>query len=274
MVDTETGEHWRSEETVFKQKRIIDSTEKQVTDLRRGDSRKFTSIKIKQYSTLIEKLSATQLGYLLLLSSYQRYDTGVLYIDDQANIPMEISQIAEVLCKSELTSKRLISSLIELKAIFEIEVKYGKQTYTGYKVCNDFFYKGASPSRKETLNSIKQYIEEIREVYEENGAAATGWLSKLLPYVDKQTNFICFNPDREILYEDMDAMTRRDIELATNAVKRDVSLRIRTMKIHGYMVFAEIVTGGRYRKIKINPLIYNRMSGDVRSAVLKDFTIK
>ncbi|MFI3684267.1 hypothetical protein VBH15_04845 [Vagococcus fluvialis] len=274
VVDTETGEHWKSEEKPFKQKRVIDPIEKPVTVPRRGDGRTFTSIKLRQYSELIDRLSTTQLGHLLLLSSYQRYDTGILYLDDQAKIPMSIVEISEVLCKSELTSKRLIKSLMDYEAIYEVKVTYGKNEYEGFKVCNEFFYKGASPSRNETLNSIKQYIEEIREVYVKNGAASTGWLSKLLPFVDRQTNFICFNPNREVLYEELDSMTRKDIEQATNAVKRDVSLRIRTMQIHGYMVFAEIVTGGGYRKIKLNPLIYNRMSGDVSRTVLKDFTIK
>ncbi|MGO3196046.1 hypothetical protein [Vagococcus salmoninarum] len=256
----------------FKHKRQIEPSEKSATILKRTDDRKFTSVRVNKFNNLIQELTAVQLGYMLLLSSYQRYDSGVLYKSEDAKLPLDVEDVAKVIGKTAETAQGVIKKLVDKTAITIITVEYGKKSYKGLKVNDQFFYRGKA-STTEARGSIKQYIEEIRQVYAENGAAATGWLGKLIPHIDKQTNFLCHNPDREQQYEEFNAMSRTDLEKLTGTIKRDVAKRINGMKIHGYNVFAEVVTSGRHRKIKVNPLIYCRMSGDVRAAVLKDFTL-
>lgn len=238
----------------FKHKRQIEPSEKSTTILKRTDDRKFTSVRVNKFNNLIQELTAVQLGYMLLLSSYQRYDSGVLYKSEDAKLPLDVEDVSGIIGRTPETARGLIDKLISKSAVSVVYVKYKTREYQGFKVNDQFFYRGKA-SATEVRGSIKQYIEEIRQVYAENGAAATGWLGKLIPYIDRQTNFLCLNPDREHQYDDLEAMSRADLEKLTGTIKRDVAKRINGMEIHGYNVFAEVVTGGRYRKIKVNPLI-------------------
>lgn len=134
---------------------------------------------------------------------------------------------------------------------------------------SDLFYRG-SFMRGAGIKTAKAFIEVIRQLYAENDAAILGALFKLVPHIDKHTNFICINADRNPLTEDVKGMRMQQIADLVGISRQKARVLLLKSRYDGYSVIVQTrnASGLLY---KLNPAIFSKMSGSVKDTVLQDF---
>jgi hypothetical protein len=90
----------------------------------------------------------------------------------------------------------------------------------GYiKVNKKYFYKGEIDKKIfKSYNYTRIYINTIRYLYEntnDNNCKYLGYLFKMIPYIHKETNILCWNPDCE--YKDIDVILTGELPKLLNS---------------------------------------------------------
>ncbi len=232
---------------------------------------KFNFIVDQSIRGLMQKLSLKEIGYLTVLSTYENYD-GVLFLTERAKKPMGVSEIRKAINVSRNEIARdIIDKLVNLDALKIIEVEKKGVFYSAYMISDDFFFKGRL-KRLHRGQVTKQFTTRMREVYSENGAASTGWLSLLMQYLDDE-NFLISNINRSPFDEPV-AMSQQDIADVTGVSKAMVNHRLRNMMIQGYSVWEATTTKETGTRYRLNPLVANKMPEDTFDTILNNFILK
>lgn len=235
------------------------------------DNRPFTFVK-NRAAIGLQGLTNSDIGYLFFLSTYGNY-RNELYISNTSNVPATVQDFVEETNKDIRTINKVFKKLIKTGYIEQKTKKVYNKEITVFVLENRIFTRGRK-THSNTIQSTKQFHETVQELFCINGASCLGWIVKLLPYIDRETNFLCHNPNREFDYDDLLPLSVADIANITGNSKKYVYEKLKYMRIKEYAVFAEIVTFGTSKKLKINPLVYCKIKGLPAATVLKDFTVQ
>lgn len=242
--------------------------EKYYTNL--DDNRKFFNVKLEAVK-MLETVSNKKLGYAVLLATYLRYDSNVLFLKEKTNHPLQIDDFHIAIEKTARTGRAVFKELQETGILQTTQyISEQNKVFEDVVTLNsDLFYRG-SFMRGAGIKTAKAFIEVIRQLYAENDAAILGALFKLVPHIDKHTNFICINADRNPLTEDVKGMRMQQIADLVGISRQKARVLLLKSRYDGYSVIAQTrnASGLLY---KLNPAIFSKMSGSVKDTVLQDF---
>ncbi|MGG5316053.1 hypothetical protein [Enterococcus sp. AZ072] len=265
LSEVETGEIIHTH--VFKQQRSIPSYDKkyQKNEL---DPRRFFNVKLDKWVEL-SALKPSQLGHLIYLATFMNYK-NICCKNETGGFPLTKHDIQEL---SGKTLRSVEMSLNELESANLIEyteiIHRGKQK-KAIKLNAKYFYRGKHADNGKN-RTAKGFVETLRQIYKENSAASVGFIARLLNHIDKQTNFLCSNPARNYLYEDLVALSLTDIAAITQITDKTARKHLRETTYSSYSVFCTVKTNSG-NKIKMNPAVFCRLSGAVMDTVMQDFT--
>lgn len=242
--------------------------EKYYTNL--DDNRKFFNVKLEAVK-MLETVSNKKLGYAVLLATYLRYDSNVLFLKEKTNHPLQIDDFHIAIEKTARTGRAVFKELQETGILQTTQyISEQNKVFEDVVTLNsDLFYRG-SFMRGAGIKTAKAFIEVIRQLYAENDAAILGALFKLVPHIDKHTNFICINADRNPLMEDVKGMRMQQIADLVGISRQKARVLLLKSRYDGYSVIVQTrnASGLLY---KLNPAIFSKMSGSVKDTVLQDF---
>lgn len=242
--------------------------EKYYTNL--DDKRKFFNVKLEAVK-MLETVSNKKLGYAVLLATYLRYDSNVLFLKEKTNHPLQIDDFHIAIEKTARTGRAVFKELQETGILQTTQyISEQNKVFEDVVTLNsDLFYRG-SFMRGAGIKTAKAFIEVIRQLYAENDAAILGALFKLVPHIDKHTNFICINADRNPLTEDVKGMRMQQIADLVGISRQKARVLLLKSRYDGYSVIVQTrnASGLLY---KLNPAIFSKMSGSVKDTVLQDF---
>lgn len=267
LWDTETGE------TIFHHdfipQRIPQPYEKMAVQryMGREDKRSFFNVKIEAWQKL-KGIKNRALGYAIVLSTFMHYD-NVVYTKKSSKIPVAPDELYLLLKISEATAKRVLAQLKENDLISEVSVTYGGKVYPAIKLNTAYFYRGSHSENGKT-KTIKAFNETIQELFFEHGASSIAFIAKLMPYVDKVSNLIVFNPHRDIKYEPPEFLSISDISKVTGISARQATTHLRELRYGNSVAFTRINAGKRVM-FKLNPDIATKTAGVTTDAVKAEF---
>lgn len=242
--------------------------EKYYTNL--DDNRKFFNVKLEAVK-MLETVSNKKLGYAVLLATYLRYDSNVLFLKEKTNHPLQIDDFHIAIEKTARTGRAVFKELQETGILQTTQyISEQNKVFEDVVTLNsDLFYRG-SFMRGAGIKTAKAFIEVIRQLYAENDAAILGALFKLVPHIDKHTNFICINADRNPLTEDVKGMRMQQIADLVGISRQKARVLLLKSRYDGYSVIVQTrnASGLLY---KLNPATFSKMSGSVKDTVLQDF---
>lgn len=151
------------------------------------DKRHFTFTDMTTTKKLADYLPNRLAGYILILHPYIEYNTGALIKQGRSPKPLNINGIAEALGVTRRTAKTAVS---DLKKYDVIEEKEGEAFYM-----NDRYHFRGAVAADNSKDLIKTFHTTLKALQSSAKPAELGVLYKLLPYVHRQSNFICKNPN-------------------------------------------------------------------------------
>ncbi len=261
-LDLESGEVLI--DTVHYQKRQLEPFETAPCTFwkKEGDDRTFFNVKMENWEQFISDSSITNanLGHALYLSSFMHYD-NILYAQERNKIPLAADGVTELLKVSKRSAMKVIASLQEA-GLLSAEIKeVGGKQYNCYKLNDTYFYRGAFNKKDGNYNhTAKAFNAVIQQLYLENNAATLAFIAKMLPFLDKQTNIICLNPNRDIDYDVLLHMKLDDAAKIAGISRQAAANIVNKAKYHGIWAFAKVITGKTVR-YKLNPEISTRQAG-------------
>lgn len=242
--------------------------EKYYTNL--DDNRKFFNVKLEAVK-MLETVSNKKLGYAVLLATYLRYDSNILFLKEKTNHPLQREDFHIAIEKTARTGRAVFKELQEIGILQTTQyISEQNKVFEDVVTLNsDLFYRG-SFMRGAGIKTAKAFIEVIRQLYAENDAAILGALFKLVPHIDKHTNFICINAGRNPLTEDVKGMRMQQIADLVGISRQKARVLLLKSRYDGYSVIVQTrnASGLLY---KLNPAIFSKMSGSVKDTVLQDF---
>lgn len=203
---------------------------------------------------------------IIYLATYMDYHTNMLvlnngYASGQKIIPMKKKNIKELMNLSDRAFTNFFKEVIEKNILIENEDKT-------FNINKKYFIKGKKIDYNQEFTRV--YIDTIRELYintnSRNHKCLT-YVFKLLPYVDRQSNIVCHNPND--LYNERRKMTLKDIAtffgISTEKKNIDKFIKNNLFKIFivkdskKYWVFNQITVkngGGIKDYFAINPMLF------------------
>ncbi len=234
--------------------------------LKGEDDRLFFNCKVEQWEKLTSLKNKT-MGYAVVLATYIHYD-NVIYSKSYGKIPADKEDLRELLGGSKATVTRVIKDLTEAELIEEVTETFQGKNYQGYKMNPAYFYRGAHADNGKG-QTTKGFNETIRELYNENGAAAVAFIAKLFPYIDKWSNLLVWNPYRSVRYDDPINLNFEDLMEVTGSSKGLVAKYL-NITFDGKRVFSKI-KDGKNIIYKLNPDIATKTSGLTKEAIRAEF---
>ena len=234
------------------------------------DTRTFFNVKVDAWRKL-EGISSVTVGYALMLSTYMHYD-NVLYLKENDRIPASNEELCILLGKSQRTVTRELVKLISCGLVKDTEVEHRGKKYPAFEMSKEFFYRG-SHKWNGKARTAKTFISTMRQVYQENGASTLAFVAKLIPFVDKHSNIICKNPDRDVKYHECITLRVCDIAIIVGINEKRAANLLRTTKFDGYHAFSRTRIGNSVL-FKMNPDLVTRQEGMTAEAVRAEFTSK
>lgn len=185
---------------------------------------------------------------LIMLSTYTNYNGRLMYTQRTL---MDKSIMKEVLReKSNERFNKFYSLLIDLDILI--------RKNDGLYMSNKYFFKGESGGRTDIS---RMFIKEIRDLF--NTVSVTdlkrlGYIYRLLPFLSKEYNIICKNPE-EIILDNIIPIPKHEL---TDILGIDRTTLFRTLKsisqirVNGEYLFGWFTIGdGIDIKLIINPKI-------------------
>lgn len=273
-VDSETGELVQVEQF----RHSVMHTERNITVFYKkseDDPRTFLNVRLAAFPVLVDKLSCPLLGHAVVLASFMKYD-GCLYQYESSRYPLEKKELAEAMGVSQRTLSRTLTQLKANDVLHEVALTiYGREC-KAFKMNPVFFYRGKYERKGKAGTTAKVFAETIRQLYTESGAAKTGFFCKLLPYLDKELNVICRNPNRNPEYELAKPLGVVEISEVTGIAVGRVTDYLRSMSYENKCAFAKLSAGagtGRKLLIILNPELAARTKGLPTDAIMKYFDV-
>lgn len=160
------------------------------------------SIQKPLFDGLIDGSTATRLIYL---ATYMPYNGYRLTFDNNAEI--HVGDLNKLLGLDRTNARRFLKKCKDAKLLFVNDDNT-------IDISKEYFARGKIKPFlcKKERDIIRIYINSVRELYEkskEENYKALVYLFMLLPYVNKQYNCVCFNPNEEEL-ENIKPMTLQE----------------------------------------------------------------
>lgn len=233
------------------------------------DKRHFFNVKMEKWKEFSE-LDNFLTGYALFLGTFMKND-GCLYKNEKSQYPVDPEELHTLLRKHERTGKTVLHGLISNNLATIVTVAVNGRAYPALKMSDSVFYRGshADNGKKKTA---KVFNEVIQELYYKNNAKAVSFIAKLIPHLDRESNTLCFNPNRRS-YEDILYMSRADIAEATGVSEKQVSTLIRSISYGDYKALASWNVGNKKSTV-MNPEISTRQRGIAAKELMDRFRIK
>lgn len=141
----------------------------------------------------LRKLQPTAAVRLAVLSTYANYDTGRLMYHRK---PMALSAMAKVLKIGERSTRRFLKKVSDFLQIDEDG---------SYVLSTDYFLKGRLDKRRLRGKRYQQlYDDALRQIYNAVSPEQYGYLGyafQMLEYLNVEYNFLCYNPEEQVLSE-------------------------------------------------------------------------
>lgn len=211
-----------------------------------------------------KQVKGTYLGHFLYLQRYMNYE-GVLYKNKQSRHPLKRTEIYALLgINSKSTGSRFIKALIDKGLLFEVVTDKGE----GFKVNGRYAFKGKGNAR----DTVKVFNETMSTLFDENTASDLSFMYLLLPYVNEETNIICWNVN-ETDPSEINALSLEDIATVTGLSTERARKKLSSIKYNGLYAVLK-VTKGRGSFYKVNPFLYYRQYGEPDESLKADFLVK
>jgi len=138
----------------------------------------------KKSKRVDDSITNSDLAKILYVSTFINYD-NVIQTDDKRN--MNKNDLKEILGVNKNIFYAWYNKMVKLKVIVESDTKLS--------ISNGYVIKGEI-SGKKRYNRV--FINSIRDIYESNigkKASTVGHIMRLLKYVNRYGNVLCWNPD-------------------------------------------------------------------------------
>ena len=274
LIDAETGELLLCEEFIHG---MLHTYEQKAAYYQKNadDPRTFLNIKIAAFPALVDRVTCTQLGHAVYMASYMKYD-GMLYRYENSKFPMTRKELVEVMGVSQRTLSRSLNQLKDSKTLSEVTVIVHGKRKQAFKMNSAYFFRGGRQKTGKAGVTAKLFTETMRQLYQQNGAAKTGFFCKLLPYLDMETNIICTNSRRDSSIERAKPLGVADIAKITDISIANVSEYLRSMTYENKFAFARLSAGaGKSRKLLfiMSPELASRTKGIPAAGIMKYFDV-
>lgn len=274
LIDAETGELLLCEEFIHG---TLHTYEQKAVYYQKNadDPRTFLNVKLSDFPRLASALNCTQLGHAVYMAAFMKYD-GILYRYDNSKYPMTRKELAEVMNVSQRTLARTLNQLKAKNVVAEVTVNGAGKRMQVFKMESAYFFRGGRQQEGRSGATAKLFTDTMRQLYQQNGAAKTGFFCKLLPYLDRDTNTICSNPRRDITIEPAKPLGVKDISELTNLSIANVSEYIRSMQYENKFAFARMSAGvGKGKKLLfiMSPELASCTKGLPTTEIMKYFEV-
>lgn len=203
-IDLDTGEYLETDGGVFHSNKDMQNIKRAKERERRKKLRRnlndeyggFVLIRKAGY-----KITPQTLGRLAYLSVYTEYKTGCLMKSQR--LPMKFDDIKNVLKISKQATYNFLNE-VQKENLLSVNEQ-------GEYVLSNYFIKGQTKFRKK----IRLFIDPAKSLYEKliNDKLSIkyfGYVIKLLPYINKEWNVVCHNPEEKNPYR-LEPMTIEEI---------------------------------------------------------------
>jgi hypothetical protein len=208
----------------------------------------YTCSNINSIKEVIRTIEEKHCGYLLYLQCFMDFG-GLLIKGSKYKEPMNKNDIRKVLNLGRTTFSTFFNTMIKNDIIHQ-EGGY-------FRVNTKFHWKGES----KVTNLIRSYTTTLKELYKSVTAKDLGFIYKLLPYVHKETNFLCENPiEKNPLL--IRPLNKKNIARIVGVDEKTVYRKLHRLKLSDMYVFAEVSKGGVNNAYMINPFIFYRKGGN------------
>lgn len=240
------------------------------------DEHKFFWYIFDEYNTSIYNLSNSHITMLMYLCTYLDYDTNYLKLNRLTY--MSKSDLQNVLEVNQMGFYRFYNALVDNNIL--TEVKAEKDTTSKLKINPNIFRKGTlafNEIDRVTYLVIKIYNKVTRLLYNSDiSKKRLGYLFRLIPYLNKDTNALCSNPfeqqENKLKY-----LTSNDI---CKILRYSTSNKSKLIK---ELLNIEVIHNDNKQKIfkkdnnvfYINPFLFNLFSDlEKRDEISKKFIIQ
>lgn len=273
LIDAETGELMLMTEFTHEKQLFLEKTVYYRKN--EADPRTFLNVRISAFPELATKLSCPLLGHAVMLATFMKYN-AMLYRYENSSYPMTREELAEVMQVSQRTLSRTLNQLKNFNILTEVTVSKGGKRIQAFKMNSAYFFRGSRPIAGRVGVTAKLFTDTMRQLYQQNGAAKTGFFCKLLPYLDKETNIICANPRRDTGTEHAKPLGVSDIAEMTGVSVSNVSDYLRSIKYGNKFAFAKLSAGagsGRKLLFIMSPELASRTQGLPTVEIMKYFEV-
>lgn len=220
----------------------------------------FTFTHMDNIKYVISNVPDKHCGYLLYLQCFIDYNGRILYGN---NKPMSRAGIAETLGVSRRVFNEFMKYMVDNKIILADVVKRKKE----YRIDKRYHWRGTTNNN----HVIKTFHETIKLLYAESEVKDLGFIYKLLPYVNINTNHICSNP-HEPDSEKVIPLNRSELAKITGLTEKSVYSKLLRLTVNGERVIAKIHIG-REQFCKLNPFVFYRKDGYPDESARIDFVV-
>ncbi|MBO0602714.1 hypothetical protein I2483_13685 [Sporosarcina sp. E16_3] len=217
-----------------------------------GRKEKFFFNGMERLDYVIEALTSAQCGYLLVLSSYIDFG-GLIVKSENDKVPMSTTDMQRVL---KITKTQQSSFYDFLDAC----LSHGIITDSGdgrFYVTKQFHFRG----KTEGDRVVMTMITKLREMYAEVSAHDIGLLYRLIPYIHKDSNMLCANPE-ENSPKHVRKFNRKQLAEAIGVSPELISRATGRMVYRGKSVFAKVTTATDGTYYMLNPQVFRRSNVD------------
>lgn len=212
-----------------------------------GQGRKETFFfnRMARLDYVIEALTTAQCGYLLILSSYIDFD-GLIIRSENNKTPMSPADMQRALRASQSTFYDFLDACTAHGIITESDD--GR-----FYVTPLFHFRGKTDGDRVVMTMITK----LREMYSEVSAHDIGLLYRLIPYIHRDSNILCANPEEQSA-KHVRKFNRKQLADAVGVSPALISRATSRMVFRGKSVFAKITTATDGTFYMLNPQIFRR----------------
>lgn len=199
---------------------------------------------------VIESLTFAQCGYLLVLASYMNYD-GMLVKSEKNTEPMTTADMKKVLklTRKQSTFYDFLNACID----YGIMAEHGGSYY----VTRRFHFRGETGGER----VVKTIITQLRDMYRDVSAHDIGLLYRMIPYVHRDSNILCSNPE-ERSSKRVAKLNRKQLAEVVGVTPYVISTSVNRMVYDGKSVFAKVTTATDGTFYMLNPKVFRRAERD------------
>lgn len=203
---------------------------------------------IKNVDYVVQALTASQRGYLLLLSTHIDYE-GRLIRSENDKTPMSKEDMRKVL---RLTGTKDSSFYDFLDACMNHGIITHDPERDVYYVTKRFHFKGSTYNER----VVKTMVMRLREMAKELTPNDIGLLYGIIPYIHVSSNYICANPEESDLRHVV-RLNQRELAEKLRIHPKSLARAIGRMSYRGHPMFAKVTAGGR-SYFMVTPLLFLR----------------